>query len=231
VQVLDQRSIASLQASHPSAVFTLLRRTCAFLVDAERNLVADLRRRNDELKDTIARLDLTRRQLSREEEAARTDGLTGLSNRRAFDAELPVLMDRAKAIGKGLALLALDLDHFKPVNDGMGHAAGDFVLREVGKLLREKVRATDLPCRIGGDEFIVLLVDLDEAAARKRAETLRVAIGGFPHPGNEQGVRITTTMGATMYRPGEAAEDLLRRADAALYEAKRAGRNRVSWVE
>lgn len=230
LQVLDQESIQSLIATHPRAIFTLLRRTTAFLVDAERNLVANLRRRNEELQETIRRLDFTQRQLSEEETRARTDALTGLFNRRAFDAELPAFMERAKAIQQGLAFLALDLDHFKPVNDKLGHAAGDFVLREVGRLLKENTRPTDLPCRLGGDEFVVLLVDLDESAARNKAEALRQAIGAFPHPGNEQGIRITTTMGGTLFQPGESVADFMHRADEALYAAKRAGRNRVGWA-
>ena len=231
LQVLDQTSIQSLIGSHPRVIFTLLRRTCAFLVDAERNLVADLRKQNLELQETIRNLDFTRRQLSAEEERARTDGLTGLFNRRAFDAELTNFMQRAKAIGTGLAVLALDLDHFKPVNDTLGHAAGDFVLKEVGKILRDNVRKTDLPCRIGGDEFIVLLADLTLEAAKTRAEKLRVEIGSFPHPGNDRGIRITTTMGGALFRPDETAADLLHRADEALYAAKRSGRNRVGWAD
>lgn len=230
LQVLDQSSVHSLLASHPRAVFTLLQRACAFLVDAERNLIADLRRRNTELEDTIKRLEFTRLRLTQEEETARTDGLTGLYNRRAFDAELPVFMQRAGAIGSGLALLAMDLDHFKPVNDTLGHGAGDAVLRGVGKILQAGVRRSDLPCRIGGDEFVVLLADLNESAARMRAETLRQKIGVMPHPGNEQGIRITTTMGGTMFRAGETAEAFTHRADEALYAAKRAGRNRVGWL-
>ena len=230
LHVLDQSSVQSLLASHPRAIFTLLRRTCAFLVDAERNLIADLRRRNTELEDTIKKLEFTRNRLSEEEETARTDGLTALYNRRGFDAELPSFMDRARAIGGGLVLIAMDLDHFKPLNDTLGHAAGDFALREVGKILAAGVRKTDLPCRVGGDEFIVLLADLDEAQARTRAEALRVAIGTFPHPGNERGIRITSTMGGTLYRPGESAAELMHRADEALYAAKRAGRNRVGWA-
>ncbi len=229
LQVIDQSSIASLLASHPRAIFTLLRRACAFLVDAERNLISDLRRRNGELQETIKKLEFTRQRLSKEEETARTDQLTGLFNRRAFDTELPVFIDRAKAIGSGLALIAMDLDHFKPVNDTLGHAAGDFVLRGVGKILHQGVRRTDLPCRVGGDEFIILLADLTEAAARMRAEVLRAAVNAMPHPGNDQGIRITTTMGGAMYREGETVEQLMHRADEALYAAKRAGRNRVGW--
>lgn len=230
LQKLDQSSIESLLATHPNAIFTLLRRTCAFLVDAERNLVGNLRRRNEELTETIKKLEFTRQRLSQEEETARTDALTGLFNRRCFDAELPVFMERAAAISSGLALIAMDLDHFKPVNDTLGHAAGDFVLKEVGKILRGQVRKTDLSCRVGGDEFIILLADLTEAAAQNRAEALRAAIGVFPHPGNDQGIRITTTMGGTLFRPGETAATFMHRADEALYAAKRAGRNRVHWA-
>lgn len=227
---LTQQSIQSLIVSHPNAIFTLLRRTCAFLVNAERSLITDLRARNTELQETIRRLEFTRARLSEEEMTARTDGLSGLYNRRAFDAELPGFMQRAKAINTGLALLAMDLDHFKPVNDTLGHGAGDAVLRGVGKVLQAGVRRTDLPCRIGGDEFVILLTDLTEEAAKKRAEALREAIGSMPHPGNEQGIRVTTTMGGTMLRPGETAEEFTHRADEALYAAKRGGRNRVGWL-
>jgi diguanylate cyclase (GGDEF)-like protein len=230
LRVLDQRSIQLLITTHPTAIFTLLRRTCAFLVDAERNLIADLRRRNTELQEVVKNLEFTRRRLSQEEETARTDGLTGLYNRRGFDAELPAFMQRAQATGNGLVLIAMDLDHFKPVNDTLGHAAGDFVLREVGKILHEGVRKTDLPCRVGGDEFSILLADLTDDEARARAETLRLAIGSFPHPGNDRGIRITSTMGGTAYRPGETVEVLMHRADEALYAAKRAGRNRLGWA-
>ncbi|MFZ5447005.1 MAG: diguanylate cyclase domain-containing protein [Myxococcota bacterium] len=227
---LKQAAIPSLLAAHPRAIFMLLQRACAFLVDAERNLIADLRRRNSELEETIKRLEFTRLRLSQEEETARTDQLTGLYNRRAFDAELPVFMERSRAIGSGLALIAMDLDHFKPVNDTLGHAAGDAVLRGVGKILQAGVRRSDLPCRIGGDEFIILLADLPESAARMRAETLRTSIGQMPHAGNEQGIRITTTMGGTLYRAGETIDDFMHRADEALYAAKRGGRNRVGWA-
>jgi len=226
---LDQQSIQALMGSHPRAIFTLLRRTCAFLVDAERALITDLRKQNAELQETIKKLDFTSRRLSQEEQTARTDGLTGLYNRRGFDGEAPTFLERAQALGLGLALIAMDLDHFKPVNDTLRHAAGDEVLRQVGKILREQVRKSDLPCRVGGDEFIIVLSDLDEEAARARAEQLRAAIGQMPHPGNERGIRCTATLGGTLYRPGETLAELMHRADEALYAVKRAGRNRVGW--
>lgn len=226
---LGQESIASLMASHPSAIFTLLRRTCAFLVDAERALIADLRKQNAELQETVKKLDFTSRRLSQEEQTARTDGLTGLYNRRGFDGEAPTFLERAQAVGIGLALIAMDLDHFKPVNDTLGHAAGDEVLRQVGKILRASVRKSDLPCRVGGDEFILVLSDLDEQAARARAEQIRATIGKMEHPGNDRGIHCTATLGGTMFRPGETLAELMHRADEALYAVKRAGRNRVGW--
>ncbi len=230
LQVLDQASVQSLLATHPKAIVTLVRRACAFLVNTERALTDDLRRRNTELQSIIKKLEFTRKQLDQEEELARTDGLTGLFNRRCFDAELPVFIERARAIGSGLAVVYLDLDHFKLVNDTLGHAAGDFVLRGVAQILQKGVRKTDLPCRLGGDEFAVLLADLGEPAAKSRAEVLRAAIAAMEHPGNDQGIRITSSIGGTLYRPGEPVEALLHRADEALYAAKRAGRNRVGWV-
>jgi len=230
LQELDQGSIQKLIAEHPNVIFTLLRRTCAFLVDAERNLISDLLRRNTELEETIKKLDFTRNRLSEEEQTARRDALTGLYNRRCFDDELPNFIERAQAIGSGLALVAMDLDHFKPVNDTLGHAAGDEVLRGVGDVLRKNLRKTDLPCRTGGDEFMLLLADVSEEDARSRAEDVRELIGTMPHPGNDDGIRCTATLGGTLYHAGETPEQFAQRADKVLYAAKRAGRNRVGWT-
>ncbi len=229
LQVIDQISIERLLTTHPRVVFTLLRRACSFLVDAERNLISDLRRKNHELSDTLQKLDLTRQRLSEEEAIARTDFMTGLSNRRGFDEAFPLFLDRATALNAGVALLALDLDEFKQVNDLLGHAAGDEVLRRVATVLEAGVRRSDLPCRFGGDEFFVLLGDLSVTAAQARAESLRKELEAMAHPGNERGLRVTATIGGTMYRPGETADELMRRADEALYAAKNAGRNRISW--
>ncbi|MGV3621976.1 MAG: diguanylate cyclase [Archangium sp.] len=229
LQVIDQASIERLLVTHPRVVFTLLRRACSFLVDAERNLISDLRRKNNELRDTLQKLDLTRQRLSEEEAIARTDFMTGLSNRRGFDEAFPLFIERAAALNSGVALLAIDLDEFKQVNDLLGHAAGDEVLRRVSAVLESGVRRSDLPCRFGGDEFFVLLGELDVNAARKRAENLCAALSAMAHPGNDKGLRVTATIGGTMFRPGESADDLMKRADAALYAAKNAGRNRLTW--
>lgn len=229
IQELDQSSIQTLIDKHPNVIFTLLRRTCAFLVDAERTVLDDLRRRNTELEDTIKTLDSTRTLLTQEEESARRDALTGLYNRRCLDSELPLFIERAKALGGGLALVALDLDHFKPVNDTLGHAAGDDVLRGVGDVMRKSLRKSDLSCRTGGDEFIFLLADISEEGARARAETVRAAIGSMEHPGNDQDIRCTATLGGTLWTKEDTPDSLKNRADEALYDAKRGGRNRVGW--
>lgn len=231
LQVIDQATIDALIASHPHALFSLLRRTSAFLVDAERNLVSDLRRRNRELRDTAQVLEQTRGRLDEEEAAAHTDALTGLVNRRGFEAEFPGFLERARALGEHLALVALDLDEFKALNDTAGHAAGDALLRAVGEVLLRSIRERDLACRLGGDEFVVVMPGVDAVTARARVETLRGLIDGLTQPGAAQGIRVTSTLGGALLRPGESAEALLARADAALYQAKRAGRKRVDWAD
>jgi diguanylate cyclase (GGDEF)-like protein len=230
VLVVDQSSVQTLLESHPRVIFTLLRRACVFLMDAERNLISDLRRRNGELRETIAKLDHARMRLSQEELTSRTDFLTGLANRRGFDAEVPIFVERAVALNRGLALVAMDLDAFKTLNDELGHPAGDVLLRGVGDVLQSGVRRSDLPARFGGDEFVVLLADLEEAEVKARAEVLRAAIARVQHPGVAKGIQVTATMGGTMFKPGETIESFMRRADEALYAAKRAGKDRLGWA-
>lgn len=229
VDVLDQGSVEQLSREHPKALLTLLRRTTAFLVDKEEQLIRQLRAEKAELEQTLDYLRRTREEADYQELLAQTDGLTGLYNRRCLDAQLPRFIERAERGGRGLAVIMLDLDHFKPVNDTLGHAAGDVVLKGMAEVLRGAVRSTDLPCRLGGDEFTVVLADIDEEQARARAEELRRSVEAMPQPGRAAGVVVTTTVGGAMYRPGEPPQELMARADANLYEAKEGGRNRVSW--
>jgi len=224
--MLDQDSITRLYGVHPMILMKLLRRTCAFLVDKESSLVSAVRAKNAELERTLDFLRRTREELSYQELLAHTDGLTGLYNRRCFDEQLPRFVER----GEGVGLVMVDLDHFKPVNDTLGHEAGDVVLRNVARVLRDHVRKTDLPVRLGGDEFCVVLADVDHAAAQRRAEELRTSIADMPHPGRAHGLSITGSLGGTLYAPGEGIESFIRRADEVLYEAKRAGRNCLRWA-
>ena len=159
--------------------------------------------------------------------ASRRDGLTGLPNRRAFDEELAREVPRATRAGAPLAVVVLDVDRFKAVNDLHGHAAGDAVLREVAARARAGVRAGDLAARIGGEEFALLLPGADLAGAHELAERLRAAIATAPFEAEGKTLEVTASLGCAALAAGEPPEALLARADARLYEAKRTGRNRV----
>lgn len=162
-------------------------------------------------------------------EQASTDALTGLYNRRYFREVLQRELTRAKRHGSGIALVMVDLDYFKKVNDTHGHGAGDLVLREVGALLKENLRAGDTACRFGGEEFALILPESSHEGTRLKAETLRQAVSelDLAYDGRELG-RLTASFGIALF-PDHAGEpdDLLRAADEALYAAKGAGRNRV----
>jgi diguanylate cyclase (GGDEF)-like protein len=126
-------------------------------------------------------------------------------------------------------MIALDLDHFKRINDTFGHEAGDAVLRQVGAILKAHVRGSDIACRIGGEEFLLLLAESPLQLAAERAENIRKAIHQMPLTYEERDLgKITASFGAAAFPDhGRTAEALLRAVDEALYDAKHAGRNRV----
>jgi diguanylate cyclase len=174
-------------------------------------------------------LDVIRDSLSRSEERARTDTLTGLANRRALDEFLRKAQTTAEW-GEPLSVLLLDIDHFKTFNDHFGHGVGDQVLRLMAKVLREKVRAQDLPARYGGEELIAVLPDADLAACAEIAERIRHAISECTITRRSTGETlpgISVSIGVAQYRAGETTTDLIERCDRALYLAKGGGRNRV----
>jgi two-component system, cell cycle response regulator len=163
-------------------------------------------------------------------ELAVTDGLTGLYNRRYLDNHMAVLTERAKARGRPLSICMVDLDRFKAINDVHGHDAGDDVLRELSRRIRETVRGIDLACRYGGEEFIVVMPDTEPVLAEAVAERLRAAIETRPFTldGRATTLTVTASLGlSTLVSPSDTAQALLRRADEALYTAKRTGRNKV----
>ena len=173
---------------------------------------------------TILEHESIQREMARQ---ARTDPLTGLYNRRAFMDELARHIDRLEREGMPGALLFIDLDHFKALNDSCGHDAGDEALRVAAQLLRTCTRPTDLIARLGGDEFAVWLDGADEFAAAERAEQLRAAGPEALAPLTEgRSTRITLSIGvaARWAGHGEDVEALLNRADQAMYAVKRAGR-------
>ncbi|MGD8562410.1 MAG: diguanylate cyclase [Desulfarculaceae bacterium] len=162
-----------------------------------------------------------------------TDDLTGLYNQRFFYATLAREVETSRRYNQPLALLLMDLDEFKKYNDSFGHLEGDRVLSACAKTVQQKVRSTDLPCRYGGEEFVVLLPhsDLDEAEAV--AERIRDGIErlqffpALPGKGPTK-AKVTTSVGVALLQAGVSKEDLVRRADQAMYEAKKEGRNRVA---
>ncbi|WP_407186448.1 GGDEF domain-containing protein [Bradyrhizobium centrosematis] len=174
-------------------------------------------------------LDVIRDSLSRSEQRARTDTLTGLANRRALDEFLRKAQATA-AWGEPLSVLMLDIDHFKTFNDNYGHGVGDQVLRLMAKVLREKVREQDLPARYGGEELIAVLPDADLATCAEIAERIRRALAECTITRRSTGEilpSISVSIGVAQYRVGEAITDLVERCDRALYLAKSGGRNRV----
>ena len=162
-----------------------------------------------------------------------TDPLTRLLNRRYLREYLPRELIRAKRNRGSLAVVLIDIDHFKRINDTFGHEAGDLVLRTLGALLKDGVRASDIACRFGGEEFVVVLLDAAPEGARQKAEAMRAAVGKLDlnYRGESLG-RITASMGVALY-PDHAddADSLLRAADEALYRAKDSGRDRVVMSE
>jgi two-component system, cell cycle response regulator len=163
-------------------------------------------------------------------EMAVTDALTGLHNRRYMETHLNSLVEQAAARGKPLSVLVLDIDYFKAINDRHGHDAGDEVLREFATRVRKAIRGIDLACRYGGEEFVVVMPETDMAVAGMVAERLRKRIASEPFPLNQPGKAIDVTISIGIAARGEAddtAATMLKRADQALYRAKRDGRNRV----
>lgn len=163
-------------------------------------------------------------------ELAVTDQLTGLHNRRYMQGQLEALMRRAAAGGDPVALLVIDIDHFKRINDSFGHDVGDEVLREFAVRLASNVRAIDLPVRHGGEEFVVVMPDTSLEDARRIAERIRLHVAGSPFRvmGGEELLSVTISIGVAAGAGGEdSSQALLKRADEAVYEAKSRGRNRV----
>ncbi len=175
---------------------------------------------NDRLRDTI----------SSGLDAALTDPLTGLFNRRYARPHLARMRARAEQTGVGFSVLMIDIDHFKLVNDRYGHAAGDTVLCEVAQRLRENFRAVDLVARIGGEEFLVALPDAGLEQALRAAERLRRVVGATAcgADGDQVPVWVTVSVGVATSTSDEEPDHVIARADAALYDAKLNGRNRVT---
>jgi diguanylate cyclase (GGDEF)-like protein len=161
------------------------------------------------------------------ERLAHQDELTGLANRRALDIRLPELVARAQALQQPLIVVGLDLDHFKRINDKFGHSIGDRVLVQVAKLLTEHTRPGDLVTRVGGEEFVLVMPELNSTDAFTVCERLRLRVSSFQWNCIAPDLNVTFSAGIAC-TPTYDAVALIERADLAVYRAKRAGRNRVS---
>jgi len=195
------------------------------------NMVEQNARLEEELNKSTEVMQELQRDLEMVKKEALTDGLTNLANRKAFDAEIIRIKKEAEDSGEPFCLIMMDIDHFKSFNDNYGHQVGDQVLRLVAKTLFDGVKGRDVVARYGGEEFAIILPETDLHGAVKVGDHLRKAVAGKEiinrNSGDKLG-RITLSGGAAECVSSESIDDLVGRADKALYTAKHNGRNQVS---
>ena len=198
-------------------------------ISDRRKIEQELQGANEQLRAQIEQIDTLRAQL---EEQVIHDGLTGLHNRRYLDEALPPALAQAGRGSWPLSLVMIDIDHFKLLNDSHGHEAGDRMLQALAGQLSLHVRAGDILCRYGGEEFVLVLPGMAAEAACKRAEEWRLACAQVALPYDDTRLQVTVSAGVAVFPEGGAnKETLLRSADRALYQAKAGGRNRVALWE
>lgn len=198
-----------------------LRRLRAELLQSQE----DLQAANDALRARLAEIEALQHDL---EQQANHDPLTGLFNRRYLEATTARELARGRREQLPAALLLLDIDHFKSINDRYGHAQGDEVLRQFGALLQGGTRREDVPCRLGGEEFVLLLPGMPISNALARAEQIRQEVEALTVASSQGAMRVTISIGVASFPAhGECLDDLIKCADLALYAVKRSGRNGV----
>lgn len=185
----------------------------------------ELRQSRQDLAQRLSQVESLQERLR---EQAQRDPLTGLYNRRFLDAFMERELAQSRRESRNFALLVIDIDHFKRINDSFGHLAGDQVIRDTARLIEASARSSDTVARFGGEEFVVVMSMATTQGARERAERLRQSFES--EPSHFEGLTIAHTLSigvAEFPRDGGTQDELVSRADAALYEAKRGGRNRV----
>jgi diguanylate cyclase (GGDEF)-like protein len=185
-----------------------------------------IKEQTDQLKEALMEVDQARRSA---EEASRSDPMTGLFNRRFFFGMAEAELARDRRYEHSLALIMLDVDFFKSINDRFGHSVGDQVLLEVSAQLKKSLRQTDIACRYGGDEFVILLPETELDTAGFVANRLREGVEAIKLSTDKGAVVVTLSLGIAAFVKNNAdnIDQLIKRADQALYEAKQAGRNQV----
>jgi diguanylate cyclase len=195
----------------------------------------DMMNHNQKLERELSRssqvMDELRRDLEIVRREAFTDGLTGLGNRKAFDAEIERIVTETAATGQAFTLVMMDIDHFKGFNDNFGHQVGDQVLRLVARTLTDGIKGRDFAARYGGEEFAVILPETNLNGGMKVGDILRLAVANKDLVNRATGEklgRITLSGGVAEHIAGESIESLISRADSALYTAKHNGRNQIA---
>jgi two-component system cell cycle response regulator len=187
-----------------------------------------LKRERDLLQESAEEL---RRRAEAASEMSMTDALTGLLNRYGLQRALQRELSEARRYARPLSCLLLDIDFFKAINDTHGHAAGDAALMQTARVLTESVRGSDVVCRYGGEEFLVLAPETDARGAHSLAEKIRLSVSSRLFGGGGRAFALTLSAGVAELRPGESGNDMIARADLALYQAKQHGRDRVEAAE
>ena len=211
-----------------------MRRILGEVVGETRGIARNSQLLKQMLDETRQEVEALRDELEHTRLQVTIDALTGLKNRRAFDAALQEACSQASKPTTTLSLLLVDIDRFKDVNDTYGHLIGDKVIRSVGALLSANIKGKDTVARLGGEEFAVLLPETPLANAKRVGEVLRAAIERSRLTRADTGEtvgRVTVSIGIAAYLPGESNDSFVERADKALYISKKAGRNRVSVLE
>ncbi|HEX6834254.1 MAG TPA: GGDEF domain-containing protein [Rudaea sp.] len=222
LRVIEHAAYERLVETEPALLAQFMRRSFAYLVASEQQLISNLTRRNEDLMVTLDSLRQTQTQLSTANRLIRTDELTGLTNRRGLYHFLESL-GAHRIPGLRMGLILIDLDRFKQINDRCGHLIGDEVLRVVAAEVANASAPCDLPCRIGGDEFALLVQIADGAALEERAERIVAGIRALRFPPPNERLRVSVSVGANLCSEGNGWSTWYSEADSALYHAKGEG--------
>ncbi len=224
LRVIEAPAFDHLLENEPAMLAQFMRRSFAYLVASEQQLIANLKRHNEHLLATLDSLRQTQTQLSTANRLVRTDELTGLTNRRGLYQFLENLAEH-RVEGTVLALLLIDLDQFKAINDQCGHLVGDEVLRAVADEVSRVAAACDLPCRLGGDEFALLAQVADAADLQARAQQIVAAVRALRLPALQPALSIAVSVGGSLCADDADWSVWYSLADDSLYRAKGDGGN------